>query len=57
MKGKIFVNEDFLEEIASICKGLLQKARDFWSQNKVAKFVHDKLIVYKKERGNDISEA
>ena len=57
MKEKIFVNEDFLEEIASICKGLLQKARDFWSQNKVAKFVHDKLIVYKKERGNDISEA
>ena len=58
MKGKIFVNEDFLEETASICKGLLQKARDFWSQNnKVAKFVHDKLIVYKKERGNDISEA
>ena len=29
MKGKIFVNEDFLEETASICKGLLQKARDF----------------------------
>ena len=56
-KEKIFINEDFPEETASIRKGLLQKAKDLRSQNKVAKVVHDKLIVYEKERGNDISEA
>ena len=56
-KEKIFVSEDFSEETASICKGLLQKAKDLRSQNKVAKVVHDKLIVYEKERANDISEA
>ena len=56
-KEKIFVNEDFSEETASIRKGLLQKAKDLWSQKKVAKVVHDKLIVYEKERGNDISET
>ena len=56
-KEKIFINEDFSEETASIRKGLLQKAKDLRSQNKVAKVVHDKLIVYEKERGNDISEA
>ena len=55
-KEKIFVNEDFSEETASIRKGLLQKAKDLRSQNKVAKVVHDKLIVYEKEKGNDISE-
>ena len=47
-KEKIFVNEDFLEEIARICKGLLQKAKDLRSQNKIAKVVHDKLIVCEK---------
>ena len=57
MKEKAFVNEDFSEETASICEGLLQKAKDLRLQNKVAKVVHDKLIVYEKERGNDISEA
>ena len=56
-KEKIFINEDFPEETASIRKGLLQKAKDLRSQNKVAKIVHDRLIVYKKVRGNDISEA
>ena len=54
-KEKIFINEDFSEETASIRKGLLQKAKDLRSQNKVAKVVHDKLIVYEKERGNYIS--
>ena len=49
-KEKIFINEAFAEETASICKGLLQKAKDLRSQNKVAKVVHDKLIVYEKER-------
>ena len=49
-KEKIFINEDFPEETASIRKGLLQKAKDLRSQNKVAKVVHDKLIVYEKER-------
>ena len=56
-KEKIFVNEDFSEETASIRKSLLQKAKDLWSQNKTAKVVHDKLIIYEKERGNDISET
>ena len=56
-KEKVFVNEDFSQETASIRKGLLQKAKDLWSQNKVAKVVHDRLFVYEKERGNDISEA
>ena len=56
-KEKVFVNEDSSEETASIRKGLLQKAKDLRSQNKVAKIVHDRLIVYKKVRGNDISEA
>ena len=56
-KEKVFVNENFSEETASIRKGLLQKAKDLRSQNKVAKIVHDRLIVYKKVRGNDISEA
>ena len=49
-KEKIFVNEDFSIETASIRKRLLQKAKDLRSQNKVAKVVHDKLIVYEKER-------
>ena len=57
LKQKVFVNKDFSEETASIRKGLLQKAKDLRSQNKVAKIVHDRLIVYEKERGNDISEA
>ena len=56
-KEKIFINEAFAEETASIWKGLLQKAKDLRSQNKVAKVVHDKLIVYEKQRVNDISEA
>ena len=34
-----------------------QKAKHLRSQDKVAKVVHDKLIVYEKERGNDISET
>ena len=45
-KEKVFVNEDFLEETVSIRKGLLQKTKDFRLQNKVAKVVHDRLIVY-----------
>ena len=56
MEGKTFVNEDFSREAASIRKGLLQKAKDLRSQ-KAATVVHDKLIVYGKKRGNDISEA
>ena len=47
-KEKSFVNEDFSKETASIRKGLLQKAKDLRSENKVAKVVHDKLIVYEK---------
>ena len=54
---KIFIKEDFSKETASISKDLLQKAKDLRSQNKVARIVHDKLIVYEKERRNDISEA
>ena len=54
---KIFVIEDFSEKTASIQKSLLQKAKDLRSQNKVAKVVHDKLIVYEKERVNYIPEA
>ena len=46
-----------MEETASICKGFLQKAKDIRSQNKAAKFVHDRLIVYEKETGNDIYQA
>ena len=45
-KEKIFVNEFFSKEAISICKGLLQKAKDLGSQNKAAKVVHDRLIVY-----------
>ena len=55
-KEKVFVNEDVSEETESIRKGLLQKAKDLRSQNKVAKVVHDRLI-YEKERGNVISET
>ena len=51
-RKKIFVNENFSEETGSICKALLQKAKDLQSQNKAAKVVYDKWIVYKKERGN-----
>ena len=50
-KEKVFVNEGFSEETASIYKGLLQ------GRNKVEKVVNDRLIVYEKEKGNDISEA
>ena len=46
-----------MEETTSIRKGLLQKAKDLQSQNEVAKIAHDKLIVYEKERENNISEA
>ena len=46
-----------MEETESIRKGLLQKAKDLRPQNKVAKVLHNKLILYEKERGNDISEA
>ena len=56
-KEKIFLNEDFSEETASIRKDLLRKAKDLRSQNKVAKIVYDRLIVYEKKTGNDISEA
>ena len=57
MKEKIFINEEFLKETASIRKGLLQKAKDLRLQSKAAKVAHYELIVYEKERGNDISEA
>ena len=56
-KENIFVNEDFSEEKASVRKGMLQKAKDLWLQNKVAEILRDKLIVYEKERGNTISET
>ena len=36
---------------------MLKEAKDLRSQNIVAKVVHDTLIVYEKERGNDIFEA
>ena len=54
-KEKIFINEDFPEETASIRKGLLQKAKDLRSHDKLAKVVHERLIVYENERRNDIS--
>ena len=57
MEGKNLYIREFSEETASIRKGLLQKAKDLRSQNKVAKVVHDKLIVYEKERRNNFSEA
>ena len=41
-RKNIFGNEDFSEEKVSICKALLQKAKDLRSQNKAAKVVHDK---------------
>ena len=56
-KEKVFVSEDFSAETASIRKGFLQKAKDIGSQKKAAKVVHDRLIVYEKQRENDISEA
>ena len=56
-KENVFVSEDFSAETASIRRGLLQKAKDLQSQKKAAKVVHDRLIVYEKERENDISEA
>ena len=56
-RKKIFVNEDFSEETAFTRKDLLQKTKDVRSQNKVAKVMHDRLIAYEIERGNDISEA
>ena len=56
-KEKVFVNENFSEETASIRKGLLQKAKELPSQNKIVKVVHDKLIVYGIEKENHISEA
>ena len=34
-KGKVFVNEDFSKETASIRKGLLQKPKDLRSQNRL----------------------
>ena len=52
---KTFVNKDFSEETASIRKGWLQKVKDLRLQNNVTKV--DRLIVYEKERGNNISEA
>ena len=45
-KEKVFVNENFSEETASIRKDLLQKAKDLRSRNKVAMVVHDRLVVY-----------
>ena len=36
-KEGIFVNKDFFGGEVSICNGLLQKAKDLRSQNKVAK--------------------
>ena len=56
-RKKIFVKEEFLEEAASICRGLFWKAKDLRSENKVAKVVHDRLIVHKKESVYDISEV
>ena len=57
MEGNNLYIRGFLEETASIRKGLLQKAKDLQSQSKVAKVAHDNLIVYEKERRNDFSEA
>ena len=45
------------EEPASICKDLLQKAKNLRFQNKVVNIVHDRLISYEKERGSYYSEA
>ena len=45
------------EQLILISKGLLQKVKYLWSQNNLAKVVHDKLIVYEKVTGNDVSEA
>ena len=48
-KEKVFVNENFSEETASIRKDLLQKAKDLRLQNKVAKVVHDRLFMKRRE--------
>ena len=46
-----------LEETASINKGLLQRAKELRLKNLFANIVHDRLIVYEKEKGNGISES
>ena len=56
-KEKIFVNQDFSEERASIRKRLLQKTKELRLQNNAAKVLHDRLVVSEKEKGNCISEA
>ena len=48
-KEKIFVNEDLMEETGNIRKGLLKKAKNLRSQNKVVKVVHDRLSMKKRE--------
>ena len=55
-REKIFVNKDLLDKAANIGKGLLQKGKDRRSQNKAAKIVHPRLIVFENKRGNYISE-
>ena len=44
-------------EKVSIHKGFLYKAKDLRPKHKVANVVHDRLIVYEKERGNITSKA
>ena len=56
-KEKIFVNQDFSEETASVRKRLLQKTKELRLQNNAAKVLHDRLVVSKKEKGNCISQA
>ena len=46
-----------MDETANIHKGLLKKAKNLRSQNKVVKVVPDRLSVYETERGNDVSKA
>ena len=41
------------QALVRACKGLC----NLQSQNNVAKVVHDRLIIYEKERENDICEA
>ena len=36
---------------------MLEKVKKFRLKNKVAYIVHDRLIIYEKQKGNDISEA
>ena len=57
IERKNLCKRGFLVEKVSIHKGFLYNTKDLRPKNKVANVVHDRLIVYEKERGNIISKA